>query len=137
MMAINKIEFESGGVQVMVEARRAGGGDWGATFRVFGKDGDKKMELLRFDCFKNKPHFHYAPGGKSETHNLDKTKTPSPLVWVMDQLQTQLPAMIQHAGFADIARAVDQAAVAKDLAKLEPDIVRLHDRALKELAVAN
>ena len=72
----------------MVEARRPGGGDWGATFRVFGKDGDKKVELLRFDCFKNIPHYHYSPGGKNETHNLDKTKTTSPLVWVMDHLRT-------------------------------------------------
>jgi len=133
-MANDKIEFESGGVQVIVEARRGGQGDWGATFRIFGKDGDKKVETLRFDCFKKRPHFHYAPGPNSENHDIDKTKTPNPLGWVMNQLQTELPAMIQHAGFTDIARAVDQSAVAKDLAKLEPDIVQLHERALKELA---
>ena len=44
--------------------------------------------------------------------------------------------MIEHAGFTEIARAVDQAAVAKELARLEPDIVQLHERALKELAAA-
>ncbi len=135
-MANDKIEFESGGVQVIVEARRGGQGDWGATFRIIGKDGDKKVETLRFDCFMNRPHYHYAPGAKSETHNIDKAKTPNPLGWVMNQLRTELPAMIQHAGFAEIARAVDQSAVAKDLARLEPDIVQLHERALKELAVA-
>jgi len=135
-MANDKIEFESGGVQVIVEARRGGQGDWGATFRIFGNSGDKKVETLRFDCFMNKPHFHYAPGGKSETHNIDKTKIPNAREWVMNQLRTELPTMIQHAGFAEIARSVDQAAVAKELARLEPDIVQLHERALKELAAA-
>jgi len=135
-MANDKIEFESGGVQVIVEARHGGQGDWGATFRIFGNEGDKKVETLRFDCFMNRPHYHYAPGPNSENHNIDKTKIPNPLGWVMNQLQTELPAMIRHAGFAEIARAVDQSAVAKDLARLEPDIVQLHERALKELAVA-
>ena len=136
MMANNKIEFESGGVQVMVEARRSGGGDWGVTFRVFGKDSDKKVELLRFDCFKKNPHYHFAPGGKNEQHKLEREKTPDSLRWVMTQLKTQLPGLIERAGYADLSRSADQAAVAKDLARLEPDIVRLHDRALKELAVA-
>jgi len=135
-MANDKIEFESGGVQVIVEARRGGQGDWGATFRIFGNSGDKKVETLRFDCFKKRPHFHYAPGANSENHDIDKTISPNPLGWVMNQLQTELSAMIQHAGFTEIARAVDQAAVAKELARLEPDIVQLHERALKELAAA-
>jgi hypothetical protein len=135
-MANDKIEFESGGVQVIVEARRGGQGDWGATFRIFGNSSDKKVETLRFDCFKKRPHFHYAPGANSENHDIDKTISPNPLGWVMNQLQTELPAMIQHAGFTEIARAVDQAAVAKELARLEPDIVQLHERALKELAAA-
>jgi hypothetical protein len=135
-MANDKIEFESGGVQVIVEARRGGQGDWGATFRIFGNSDDKKVETLRFDCFKKRPHFHYAPGANSENHDIDKTISPNPLGWVMNQLQTELSAMIQHAGFNDIARAVDQAAVAKELARLEPDIVQLHERALKELAAA-
>ncbi len=135
-MANDKIEFESGGVQVIVEARRGGQGDWGATFRIFGNSGDKKVETLRFDCFKKRPHFHYAPGANSENHDIDKTISPNPLGWVMNQLQTELPAMIEHAGFTEIARAVDQAAVAKELARLEPDIVQLHERALKELAAA-
>ncbi len=135
-MANDKLEFESGGVQVIVEARRGGQGDWGATFRIFGNSGDKKVETLRFDCFKKRPHFHYAPGANSENHDIDKTISPNPLGWVMNQLQTELPAMIEHAGFTEIARAVDQAAVAKELARLEPDIVQLHERALKELAAA-
>ncbi len=135
-MANEKIEFESGGVQVIIEARRGGQGDWGATFRIFGNEGGKRVETLRFDCFMNKPHFHYAPGPKSENRDIDKTKTPNALGWVMNQLQTELPAMIQHAGFTEIARAVDQASVAKNLARLEPDIVQLHERALKELAAA-
>ena len=60
-MANEKIEFESGGVQVIVEARRGGQGDWGATFRIFCQSGDKKVETLRFDCFNNKPPLPLCP----------------------------------------------------------------------------
>ena len=135
-MTNDKIEFESGGVQVIVEARRGGQGDWGATFRIFGKDGDKKVETLRFDCFMNRPHYHYAPGAKSETHNIDKTITPNPLGRVMNQLRTELPALIQHAGFAEIDRVVDESSMGEGLTRLEPDSVKIHERAMKELAVA-
>jgi hypothetical protein len=135
-MDCNKIEFESGSVQFMVEARRSGGGDFGVTFRVFGNGSEEKVELLRFDCFKNNPHYHYDPTGKGETHNLDRTKYPNPLVWVMDQLQTKLPALIEHAGYSDIAHSVDPSVVATELSKRLPDIVQLHDRALQELAPA-
>jgi len=135
-MQPDKIEFMEGGIRVIVEARRSGGGDWGVTFRVFGDAGEKKVELLRFDCFKKNPHYHYDPAGKSETHNFDCNEIPNPLTWVMRQLGTRLPALIEHAGYDDIAGVVDQAAIAEDLARLEPDIVQLHDRALRELAVA-
>ncbi len=135
-MANDKIEFESGGIQVIVEARRSGGGDWGATLRIFGNESGKRVEALRFDCFMNKPHFHYAPGPNSENHDIDKNQTPNALTWVLGKLKTELPAMIQHAGYHEIARTVDQAAVVKDLVRLEPNIVHLHQRALKDLAAA-
>ena len=133
-MESNKIEIQSGGVSFMIEARRSGGGDFGVTVRVFGNGKEKKVECLRFDCFKNKPHYHYDPEGKGETHDFDTTKLPTPLIiWVLDQLQTRLPALIEHAGYSDIALTVDQSIIATDLAKFKPEIVQLHDRALEEL----
>ncbi len=135
-MDCNKIEFGSGSVQLMVEARRSGGGDFGVSLRVSGNGSEKKVELLRFDCFKNSPHYHYDPTGKGETHNFDRTKSPNPLVWVMDQLQTKLPALIEHTGYSDIAHSVDPSVVGTELSKRLPDIVQLYDRALQELPPA-
>ena len=93
--------------------------------------------MLRFDCFKKQPHYHYDPAGRGETHNFHRDQIPDPLTWVMGQLSTQLPAMVEHAGYGPIAAAVDQPAVAADLARLRPDILRLYERAIKDLAVSN
>ncbi len=128
----DKLTLESSGLQVLIEARHSGGGDEGVTFRVYGiKEGNNKVELLRFDCFKKNPHYHYDPTGKNELHSFDRKKTPNPLEWVLAQLKCQLPAMIQHAGYAGIARATDQGLVANGLEKMEGDIHELQDLALK------
>lgn len=124
MASQDKLELESGGLQVRVEYRHSGN-DQGLTFHVYGSDKGKRIELLRFDCFKHHPHYHYAPSGKNEQHTIDKKKIPDPLAWVLDQLKTQLPAMIERAGYSDIARAVDQKSVASALVKIEKGIENL------------
>ena len=131
-MKLNEnLVLERCGLQVLIEARRAGG-DQGVTFRVYGVDEKRnKVELLRFDCFKKNPHYHYAPMGKNEEHRFARGETPDPLEWVLAQLKSQLPKMIEHAGYAAIARATDQTLVADGLAKLETDIHELQALAMK------
>ena len=126
-----KLVLESSRLQVLIEARRAGG-DHGVTFRVYGVDEEEnKVELLRFDCFKKNPHYHYAPMGQNEEHRFDREKIPDPLEWVLAQLKTQLPEMIEHAGYAAIAHTTDQTLVANGLAELETDIRELQALAMK------
>ena len=120
----DELILEGGGIQVRVEYRLSRG-DQGWTFHVYGKEKGKKMELLRLDCFERNPHYHYAPGGKNEVHDMDKKEITVPLKWAMTQLKTQLPAMIRHAGYGTVAQAVDQEAVAQALAKVEKEIERL------------
>ncbi|MFQ5903145.1 MAG: hypothetical protein ACE5JO_05585 [Candidatus Binatia bacterium] len=123
MKSQDELILDNRGIQVHVEYRHVGG-DEGWTFHVYGIEKRNEVELLRFDCFKRNPHYHYDPSGKNEEHDMDKEKIPEPLGWVMTQLKTQLPAMIEHAGYGDIARAVDQNAMAQTLAKLEKEIER-------------
>ena len=82
--------------------------DQGVSIRVFGdtEAGDDK-ELLRFDCFDQTPHYHYAPSGKNERYDLDKTTAGNPLGWTMDNIRHKLPAMIRRSGYEELASAVE------------------------------
>ena len=45
-----------------------------------------------------------------------------PVRWTLEQLKTRLPSMVSEAGYDDIAKAIDQQAIAQSLARVEPDI---------------
>jgi hypothetical protein len=40
-------------------------GDRGPSLRIYGDVEGKPVQLLRFDCFEDQPHFHYDPEGKN------------------------------------------------------------------------
>ena len=50
----------------------------------------REVELLRFDCFDQNPHYHYGPE-KERTRGkiLDKTTAGNPIGWTLRQLRTQ------------------------------------------------
>ena len=76
-------------------------------------------ELLRFDCFDQEPHYHYAPLEKNERRFLDKTTAGNPLGWALKQLRTRLPEMLEHAGYGDVASRLDRELVAAKLDEAE------------------
>ncbi|HSF31838.1 MAG TPA: hypothetical protein VLK82_15350, partial [Candidatus Tectomicrobia bacterium] len=39
--------------------------DQGVCIQVVGRVDGKETELLRFDCFDNRPHYHYEPEKKN------------------------------------------------------------------------
>jgi hypothetical protein len=79
----------------------------------------KETELLRFDCFDNAPHYHYAPEQQNVRIMLDPTVTGNPLRWSMAQLATRLPAMLTQADYESLAQQVDLGMVGKKLTELE------------------
>ncbi len=93
--------------------------DQGISMRVFGQVDGKETELLRFDCFDQTPHYHYAPRAKNERHDMDKTTAGNPLGWALTQLRTNLPAMLKRAGAEEIAKQIDAAEVGKKLDEVE------------------
>ncbi len=93
--------------------------DQGVSMRVFGQVDGKETELLRFDCFDQTPHYHYAPAGKNERHDMDKTTAGNPLGWALTQLRTNLPAMLKRAGAEEIAKQIDTTKVNKKLDEVE------------------
>ena len=106
--------------------------DEGLCIRVYGNDlpGQDK-ELLRFDCFRMSPHYHYRnpPIQKNERLFLDYTTEGDPVAWTLDKIQHRLPAMLIRCEAEDIARSVEQrdinAAMPKILAWAE---AKTHNR---------
>lgn len=110
--------FDVGGVELHVDQRNFGS-DGGPSVRVYGEADGENIQLLRFDCFRKDPHYHYDPSGKNDQRSLDKTSVPDSVAWTIEQLGQNLVEMIHTAGYASVAEQVDQAAVAQVLSEVE------------------
>jgi hypothetical protein len=43
--------------------------------------------------------------------------------WTLEQLKTRFPSMVKQAGYEEIAKKIDQQAIADQLTRLEPEII--------------
>ncbi len=115
---MNEKVFDVGGVELHVDQRNFGS-DGGPSVRVYGESDGENIQLLRFDCFRKDPHYHYDPSGKNDQRSLDKASVPDSVAWTIEQLGHNLVEMIHTAGYASVAEQVDQAAVAQVLSEVE------------------
>src|SRR5437763_485018 len=93
--------------------------DQGVCIQVMGDVSGAEKELLRFDCFDQSPHYHYAPLEKNERRDMDKTTAGNPVGWTLRQLRARLPEMLEHAGYGDVASQLDREVVASKLDEVE------------------
>lgn len=95
--------------------------DEGICIHVYGNDipGEDK-ELLRMDCFKYDPHYHYrnATIKKNERLMLDYTAEGSPVSWALDKIKNRLPVMLLRCEADEVARKLDQRDVDAALPKI-------------------
>ena len=110
--------FDVGGVELHVDQRSLGA-DGGPSVRVYGEAGGENIQLLRFDCFRKDPHYHYDPSGKNDQRSLDTASVPDSVAWTIEQLGQNLIEMIHTAGYSSVADQVDQTAVAQVLPEVE------------------
>jgi len=110
-----------GGAPHRQGAGGAGGGDadQGVCIQVVGDVAGKETEVLRFDCFDNRPHYHYGPENKNVRIMLDPTVAGNPVGWTMAQLRSKLPAMLARAGYEALAIQLDPYLVTQTLAEVE------------------
>jgi hypothetical protein len=117
------IIIEAAGMRIWVDYRRGVGGDEGLTFDLTVAGEKDGARILRFDCFSKTPHYHVGSSGKSPVHDMNAEGITDPVGWTLDQLKTRLPSMVAEAGYADIAKAIDQQAIAQSLSRVERDIL--------------
>jgi hypothetical protein len=96
-------------------------GDEGICIHVYGNDipGEDK-ELLRLDCFKYNPHYHYrnATIKKNERLELDYTAEGGPVEWALDKIKNRLPIMLLRCEADDVVRKLDQRDIDAALPKI-------------------
>ena len=95
--------------------------DEGICIHVYGNEiANEDKELLRFDCFRMNPHYHYRNKGadKNIRLELDFTAEGDPLAWTLDKIRNRLPIMLLRCDADDIARTVDQRDVNNALPKI-------------------
>lgn len=107
-----------GGLDIRIENRRVGE-DGGLSMKVMAEVEGAQVQLLRFDIFDKKPHYHYAPDGVNIHYDLDPLTCEDGVAWVMTQLHGKLPAMISKAGYEALAGKVDHQAVVAALPDIE------------------
>lgn len=80
--------------------------DYGPTLHVYGADDG--IEHLRFDCFANKPHYHYVreSGAVNTVCRIDQHAEGDPVEWTLGRLRERLPEMLEHCDLADLAEQV-------------------------------
>ncbi|MCZ6872479.1 MAG: hypothetical protein O7G88_02955 [bacterium] len=93
--------------------------DQGVSLQVIGDVDGKSTELLRFDCFDQRPHYHYDPKHKNERFDMDKTTAGNPIGWTMKRLRSRLPAMLTRAGYEEVAKQLDEAKLQTVLDEVE------------------
>jgi hypothetical protein len=117
-MQNGQTKIEAGAVTFAIEYRPLMP-DQGVSIKVCGKVRNKPTELLRFDCFDQRPHYHYDPDHTNERIDMDVTTAGNPIGWTLKQLRTRLPAMLAKAGYEKIAQRLDQDLVAQKLDEVE------------------
>ena len=105
--------FNAGAVDITLEYRELMP-DQGLCVQVFGEVDDQDVEILRFDCFDQMPHYHYGPANHNIRLNMDKTTVGNPFGWTMGHLRTKLPDMIRRSGYDALAEAVEANPVSAD-----------------------
>lgn len=92
--------------------------DGGPSIHVFGSD--DQLEYLRFDCFKNGPHYHYVhPNEEYQVvSEIDPAADGDPFEWALGRLRSRLPEMLRESGGATLADQVDQATVDKAIDRI-------------------
>jgi hypothetical protein len=110
--------FEAGNVWLTVEYRHFGG-DEGFDIRVYADVNGSPRQILRFDCFKYQPHYHYDPLGRDERVELAGYGMSDAILWTLKQLAYHLPEMLTQAGYPDVAAGVQPEAVRGAVGELE------------------
>ncbi len=109
--------IEAGNIAFLVDTRSTGN-DGGPSIEVHSQTGDRDVQLLRFDCFRMRPQYHYDPDGTDQEFTMDPVVVEDSLGWSLAQLHHKLPQMVTQAGYPEVSVAIEAPAVSAGLARV-------------------
>jgi len=110
--------MEASGLRFAVDYRSTRT-DRGPSLQVLGDVDGKSVQLLRFDCFENEPHFHYDPDGKNNRIFLNKARATDPIAWSVDYLRGNFASLVRIAGYGPLADRLNEEALTAALPGVE------------------
>lgn len=117
--------LEVGGLRFEACRREVDDLDGGVTLYVWSTDREPPIPILRFDLFRNDPHYH-APAEEQADVKIDAPPGGA-IEWGLEALTTRAPDFVREAGEAEIADAVDTAALAGARAALAELVAGLEE----------
>ena len=115
------VELDLGGLRFAV-ARREVGEDGDTSIEIYGEVDGASTQVLRFDCFRQDPHYHLA--GAPGQLELDPAEGGDGLSFALRCARERLPEMIRAAGFAELASRLDPADFERGWERLRDAIAR-------------
>lgn len=113
-------ELALGGLRFVACRREIEGIDGGVTLIVRGpagaEEGDDR-DLIRFDFFRTRPHFHVPAENQAETR-IDGARHGDGFEWGVAQITSRMKALIEEAGFERLAPGIDETALAGAMPRL-------------------
>lgn len=112
--ATDQARVDAGGIAFAMRYRDDVAGDEGLCIEVRADVEGHDTELLRFDCFRVAPHYHYGPEADDERLMLDLTAAGDSLDWTLNVFERgRLRSMIERAGYESVAMGLDEHGVAE------------------------
>lgn len=75
---------------------RLAGSDEGLAIHIFGPVGGCEEEVLRFDCFRDQPHYHLGWSYRDE--RFIDISASRPFEWALDQIGSRMDQLLRAAG---------------------------------------
>lgn len=120
-MTNHQARVEAGSIAFAMRYRDDIAGDEGLCIEVRADVDGHDTELLRFDCFRVAPHYHYGPEADDERLMLDLTAAGDSLDWTLGVFERgRLQAMIERAGYPSVASALEE----DEVNSIIPQVVR-------------
>ncbi len=117
-------EHSIGGLRFVAYRRDVGDFDGGISLYVWAALPDEDRELLRFDLFRGRPHYH-APAESEAGTPIELASHADCVGWCVEVLTTRVGEFLVRAGHAQIADRLDGAALAEAAPELNAILASL------------
>jgi len=103
-------ELDLGGLRFVACRREIEGIDGGVTLNVRGVVEGEDRDLVRFDFFRKRPHYHVPAENPSE-RAIGAGGFEEGLDWGLAEISSRMKAIVEEAGHAKVAADIDVAAL--------------------------